>query len=460
MCGIFGSVGPVLPEEAVRRAQATLAHRGPEASGVARRPGATLAHARLRVIDLSPAGAQPMSNEDGSVWVTFNGEIYNFSALRAELDKLGHRFRSQSDTEVIVHGYEEWGDQVVERLEGMFAFGVWDERAQRLLLARDRAGEKPLYYAQHAGRFLFASEIKALFAAGLPVDPDPAGVVGFLAYGYAPPPGTMYQGVVQLPPASRLVLTSGGTPSVQRYWRIDFAANAAPSGEREVIDRVRHLMTESVRRTLVADVPVGAFLSGGIDSTIIVGLMARLGRKVRTFSIGFAGDARYDETGYARIAARAFGTEHTEFQVTPADFRLVEKLVWLHDGPFGDSSAIPTYVVSRLTREHVTVALSGDGGDELFAGYLRFWGAQATERVPGLLRRAASLAAPLLPPAPAAGALSVERADCCRPWVARWAIASRPGIRTSPSPCPRWCARSWPSSPSPRSSTTAACLTR
>jgi asparagine synthase (glutamine-hydrolysing) len=397
MCGIFGSVGRPLGREPVSRALAMLHHRGPEASGAAHLDGADLAHTRLRIIDLSPAGAQPMCNEDETVWVTFNGEIYNFVELRAQLVERGHRFRSHSDTEVLVHGYEEWGDAVVERVDGMFAFGIWDIKQRRLLLARDRAGKKPLFFTEYDGRFLFASEIKALFAAGVPMDITPEGVVGYLAYGYAPPPGTPYRGIQQVLPAHRLTLESGGSPRTSRYWSVDFEPRAPFPTEGEAIQQIRHLMEEAVRKRMVADVPVGAFLSGGLDSSIVVGLMARLGHKVRTFSIGFEGDPRYDETHFARIAAQAYNTEHTEFCVRPRDFELIEKLVWHHDGPFGDSSAIPTYVVSRLTREHVTVALNGDGGDELFAGYLRFLATQITELVPPPLRVLAAKAAVLIP---------------------------------------------------------------
>ncbi len=405
MCGIFGAVGAPLDRTNAARALLALRHRGPEASGLACPQGATLGHTRLKIIDLSEAGAQPMSNEDGSVWVTFNGEIYNFADLRRDLICRGHTFRSQSDTEVLVHGYEEWGTDLVDRIDGMFAFGIWDVARRRLFLARDRAGKKPLFYALHEGRFLFASEQKALFAAGVPLGMDPKGLVGYLAYGYAPPPGSLYQGVFHLPPASRLTLdlpnldARATQPRVDQYWRVDFSPRTQGSAPTEAVAaaQVRHLLTEAVRRRLVADVPVGAFLSGGLDSTIIVALMARLGHKPRTFSIGFSGDPRYDETHFARTAAQAFATDHTEFKVTPADFELVETLVYHHDGPFGDSSAIPTYVVSRLTREHVTVALTGDGGDELFAGYLRFWAAQATERIPAPLRDLGARVAPFLP---------------------------------------------------------------
>jgi asparagine synthase (glutamine-hydrolysing) len=397
MCGIFGSFGPPLGDLTVRRVLATLRHRGPETQGAITLKDGLLAHTRLRIIDLSPAGAQPMTNEDGSVWVTFNGEIYNFRELREELVARGHRFKSQSDTEVIVHGYEVWGDDVVEHLDGMFALGVWDSRQRRLLLARDRPGKKPLFFVEHGDRFLFASEIKALGAAGVPLEVDANGVASYLAYGYVPAPNTIYRHVAQLPPATRLSWQPGRAPTTRRYWQVDFRARTPAPTEAEARQRVRELLTEAVRRRMVADVPVGAFLSGGLDSSIVVGLMARLGHKVRTFSIGFAGDPRYDERSFARDAARAYGTDHTEFVVSPDDFSLVEKLVWLHDGPFGDSSAIPTYVVSALTRRCVTVALNGDGGDELFAGYLRFWAAQTTERVPRPLRPVAGLFAHLLP---------------------------------------------------------------
>jgi asparagine synthase (glutamine-hydrolysing) len=397
MCGIFGSVGDPLGPEVVGRVAAVLHHRGPESQGVVELAGATLVHARLKIIDLSPAGAQPMTNEDGTVWITFNGEIYNFQTLRQELEGKGHRFRSHSDTEVIVHGYEEWGDAVIDRIDGMFALAIWDVRARRLLLARDRTGKKPLFYAEHAGRFYFASEIKALFAAGVPTEVDHQGLTGLLAYGYAPPPGSLYQRVSQLLPAHRLVKEAGRAPVTTCYWALNFSARPNPPSEAEAAQHIHQLLTESVRKRLVADVPVGAFLSGGLDSTIIVGLMARLAAKVRTFSIGFHGDARFDETHYARIAAKAFGTEHTEFEVKPGDFELVERLVWHHDGPFGDSSAIPTYIVSQLTRSSVTVALTGDGGDELFAGYMRFWAAANTERVPMVLRQLAGRLRPLLP---------------------------------------------------------------
>src|SRR5215813_235459 len=397
MCGIFGQIGSPLERDRVTRVRSILRHRGPDTDGACVLDGATLVHTRLKIIDLSPAAAQPMANEDESVWVVFNGEIYNFQDLRAQLVTAGHTFRSRADTEVIVHGYEQWGDAVVDKLDGMFAFGLWDQRRRRLLLARDRTGKKPLFYARLGQALLFGSEIKALLAAGVPTEIDPEGVAGYLAYGYAPPPGTFYRAVQQLPPASLLVLERGQEPIINPYWKLSHVHSPQSVSEEEAARRVRDLLTHGVRKRLVADVPVGAFLSGGLDSTIVVGLMAREVGGVRTFSIGFAGDPRYDETGYARIAAHAFGTHHTEFMVKPSDFDLVERLIWHHDGPFGDSSAIPTYVVAELTRQHVTVALNGDGGDELFAGYLRFWAGAAAERVPLALRQLGAFAARVLP---------------------------------------------------------------
>jgi asparagine synthase (glutamine-hydrolysing) len=394
MCGLFGAVGP-LPPGALDRAAEALRHRGPDSEGRFSDGDVNLLHRRLKIIDLSQAAAQPMSNEDGSVQVVFNGEIYNHKALRKELEAAGHQFRSRSDTEAIVHGYEEWGEGVVERLDGMFAFAVWDRTRKRCLVARDRAGKKPLFWSETGGTFRFGSTIESL---GLSSGVDAAQLPFYLAYGFVPPPATLHEGVQQLPPASLLVWEIGRA-RVRRYWKASFGTAECRDSYDAASARVRNLVEAAVERRLESDVPLGAFLSGGIDSTIIVGIMARLAGRVRTFSIGFSGDARFDETAYARIASRAFSTEHTEFTLDPSSFDLVETLVRHHDGPFGDSSAIPTYVVSRLTRQHVTVALTGDGGDELFCGYVRFLAAEAAERVPLLFRRLAGGAARSLPKA-------------------------------------------------------------
>jgi asparagine synthase (glutamine-hydrolysing) len=389
MCGIFAALGP-LPDGVLDGVAAALAHRGPDAEGRTSDGPCTLLHRRLKIIDLSELAAQPMANDDGAVQVAFNGEIYNHASLRRELEGRGARFRSRSDTEAIVRGYEAWGDGVVERLDGMFAFALWDRRRRRLLVARDRVGKKPLFYATAGGTFRCASTVAALHASGLPRAPELAALPMYLAHGFVPAPATLHAGVAQLPPASRLVVEEGGAPRIEAYWAPRFGDARTSDSFAGATARVRALTTAAVERRLEADVPLGAFLSGGIDSTIIVGVMARALGRVKTFSIGFFGDRRYDETAYARIAARAFGTEHTEFELKPSSFELVETLVAHHDGPFGDSSAIPTYVVSELTRRHVTVALTGDGGDELFCGYTRFLAAEAAERIPAPLRAAAA----------------------------------------------------------------------
>lgn len=395
MCGICGELrtdGGATAAARIVAMREALVHRGPDAAGLYLSPDrrAGLGFRRLRIIDLSPNGDQPMPNEDGSVQVVFNGEIYNFRDLRHELIQKGHRFRSHSDTEVIAHLYEDEGDEAIQRLDGMFALAIWDERNKRLVLARDRAGKKPLFYAQAPGGIVFASEIKAFF--GLPdvnVEIATASIPQYFIHGYVPCPETLYRNVRQVEPATTLSFDADGRSRTRVYWRLDMreASGASVDGAGTPREAVRTLLTQAVERRLVSDVPLGAFLSGGLDSTIVVGLMSRLtGSPVRTFSIGFEGDPRYDETAYAREVAQRFGTDHTEFKVTPAAIDLVDRLIWHHDGPFGDSSAIPTYIVSQLTRQHVTVVLTGDGGDELFAGYNRFAAAVAAERLPRLVR--------------------------------------------------------------------------
>jgi asparagine synthase (glutamine-hydrolysing) len=404
MCGIFAALDDI-DRPALDAVSAALAHRGPEAEGRFGDGVCTLLHRRLRIIDLSPAGAQPMAGDDGHVQVVFNGEIYNHRQLRRELEGQGKKFRSRSDTEAIVRGYEVWGEGVVERLDGMFAFALWDARRRRLLVARDRVGKKPLFYTTLHGKFLCASTVSALHAAGLPAQLDATQLPMYLSYGFVPAPHTLHLAVEQLPPATRLVVEPGQAPRQDTWWRAQFGLAPTKDSFATASRRVRELTSAAVERRLESDVPLGAFLSGGIDSTIVVGLMARALGKVRTFSIGFAGDARYDETRYARIAAQAFGTEHTEFTLEPSSFALVETLVRHHDGPFGDSSAIPTFVVSQLTRQHVTVALTGDGGDELFCGYQRFLAAEAAERIPSSLRQLLAAVGARLPGAASERAL-------------------------------------------------------
>ncbi|MCC6811987.1 MAG: asparagine synthase (glutamine-hydrolyzing) [Deltaproteobacteria bacterium] len=396
MCGIFGVVGD--GAEAIDPAPAAdaLHHRGPDARGSYREPGVLLGHTRLAIIDLSEGGAQPMRAEGAAL--VFNGEIYNHHTLRDDLLRAGQTFRSRSDTEVILKGYLEWGDGVVERLDGMFAFALWDARARRLLLARDRAGKKPLFYSEKAGRLTFASEVKALSGLGAGGGFAKETLPLLLTLGYVPAPLTHVEGVAQLPPA-HLAVWEGGRMQTTRYWRSPFLAPRpkAPSIER-ALHLVRGGVEAAVARRLEADVPLGAFLSGGVDSSIVVAVMSRLlGRRVKTFSIGFSGDERYDETHYARLVAQRYKTEHTQFIASPSSFEWVERLVEMHDGPFGDSSAVPTSIVSMLTKKHVSVALSGDGGDELFAGYTRFYAADFAESVPSPVRELSRLIAARLP---------------------------------------------------------------
>lgn len=402
MCGITGAIWTD-PREAIepdtlRRMTDALRHRGPDDTGTytsAYRtrppyeplPGVALGFRRLSIIDLA-TGAQPLSNEDGTIWLAFNGEIYNFEALRQRLEGAGHTFRSHSDSETIVHLYEDEGVDCFRHLNGMFAIALWDERRRRLVLARDRIGEKPLVYRAEPQRVLFASELKSLLEVpGLPRDIDPAALDAYLTYQYVPHPQTIFRGYHKLPPGHYAVWQDGKL-DVQPYWQPDFRREE-PWNERAAIDRLRELLPAAIRLRLRSDVPLGAFLSGGIDSSLVVALMQReMGERVRTFTIGFP-IPEYDETRYARQVAEHLGTDHHEFQVTPDGVGVLPKLVWHYDEPFADSSAIPTWYVSQLTRQHVTVALTGDGGDELFAGYPRYRAValgQQLDRLPGCSR--------------------------------------------------------------------------
>jgi len=393
------SVDRAVEPAALRRMNRMLRHRGPDEEGYHEAPHVALAMCRLRVID--PAGgSQPVSNEDGSVWTVYNGEIYNFRELRGELRPRGHRFRTQSDTEVVVHAYEAFGVDCVRRLRGMFAFALWDARRERLLLARDRLGVKPLYYWQRGDRVAFASELKSLLQLpDLPREVDPEALDLYLTYGYVPAPRSVFRGVRKLPPAHVLVLDRAGL-RVERYW--DFVPAERPSGTlRDAVTELRERLRGAVRSHLVSDVPVGAFLSGGLDSSTVVALMSREGtRPVRTFSIGFR-EARFDELPYARLVARRYDTEHRELVVEPGAARRLPELLSHFDEPFADSSAIPTYLVSELARQHVTVVLTGDGGDEVFCGYewqRRHQLLQRLYRLPAPLRAWAPRLAGLVPP--------------------------------------------------------------
>jgi asparagine synthase (glutamine-hydrolysing) len=391
MCGLGGVLTfgeATVDQRQLQRMAATLRHRGPDAEGYysdcAAVPALGLFHRRLSIIDLSHAADHPVPNEDGTVQVMLNGEVYNFAELRRELEPR-HTFRSQGDTEVVAHGYEEHGDAVVEALDGMFALALWDASRRRLVLARDAFGKKPLYYWHDDRRLVFASEIKALLAAGVPAEMEETYIPEYLAYGYVPTPRTLFKGIRKVPPASILVADASGVHEPRRYWEPRFP----PRGEdarvpmEEAAARVRELLTTAVRKRLVADVPLGVLLSGGVDSSAIAALMARLvPGHVKTFTVGFEGDAFYDERPHAEAVARHIGSDHHSSVVKPEAAALVETLLHHHDEPFGDSSALPTYLVAREARRHVTVVLNGDGGDETFAGYDRFRAALLAERLP------------------------------------------------------------------------------
>jgi asparagine synthase (glutamine-hydrolysing) len=374
MCGIAGILNlgdrPFVFHE-LKAMCTALAHRGPDDEGFYLGDGIGLGMRRLSIIDLD-SGRQPIGNEDGSVWVVFNGEIYNYRELRDELARRGHSFTTSTDTETIVHLYEELGPRCVERLRGMFAFALWDDARRRLLLARDRLGIKPLYYAVHGGRLVFASELKAILALD---DIEPAlswpALSHFLTFGTTPRADSIVAGVHKLEPGHLLEISPGGAPRVRRYWDVHFEPDRSRR-EAYFVDRLEELLEESVRLHMVSDVPVGAFLSGGMDSSSVVAFMSRLtAEPIRTFSIGFT-DPAYNELPYARLAAQAFGTKHHELVVEPDVLGMLEDLARCLDEPFSDSSAIPTYLVSKLAAESVKVVLSGDGGDELFAGYDKY----------------------------------------------------------------------------------------
>jgi len=370
----------------IERMNSSLSHRGPDADGLHLEPGLALAHRRLSIIDLS-TGQQPLYNEDGSVVVVFNGEIYNFQELAKELVACGHSFRTRSDTEVIVHGWEQWGASCVTRFRGMFAFALWDRNRETLFLARDRLGVKPLYYARLAdGRWIFGSELKALLVhPGLPRTIDPLAVEDYFGYGYVPEPRTIFKGVSKLSPGYTLTLKRGSPAAMPvEYWDVPFKTGVRPSAkeaQEELIARLR----ESVKLRLISEVPLGAFLSGGVDSSAVVAMMSGLSAEpVVTCSISF-GDPAYNESAYARQVSERYRTQHHVEQVDPEDFSLVDRLASIYDEPYADSSAMPTYRVCELARKTVTVALSGDGGDESFGGYRRYRLHVNEERVRSLL---------------------------------------------------------------------------
>ncbi|MPZ17078.1 MAG: asparagine synthase (glutamine-hydrolyzing) [Luteitalea sp.] len=431
MCGIAGAVTLTgkPPGEPLEPMLERERHRGPDDEGVWADAWCRLGHKRLAIIDLSPAGRQPLSNRQGSVWITFNGEIYNFQTLRRELEQDGYVFRTRTDTEVILSAYEKWGLDCLTRLRGMFAFALWDAPRRRLLLARDRVGKKPLFYTTAGGRLLFASELQSLLAdPAVPRTVDLPAIDTYLSWGYVPAPQTAFENVFKLPPAHYLTLTltpAGPVTRLERYWSLGYQAKLRLS-EAEAAEALRDTLTEAVRLRMISDVPLGAFLSGGIDSSLIVGLMAGLSSgPVKTFSIGFE-EADYNELVHARRVATRFGTDHHEFIVKPDALAILPKLVRHFGEPFADASAIPTYYVSEMTRRHVTVALTGDGGDESFAGYQRYLASRLAariQRVPGLAMTAR-----------AAGGLLPSSRD----FKNRWQRASRFLTALTESPAERY----------------------
>jgi asparagine synthase (glutamine-hydrolysing) len=376
MCGICGIFSPyglfAIDATLIQRMNSCLIHRGPDEEGVYTDSQAAIANRRLRIIDLSN-GRQPIPNEDETIWIVFNGEIYNYQETRARLMRAGHHFRTNSDTETILHAYEEYGYDCLQHLAGMFAFAIWDKRCQKLFIARDRLGKKPLYYTSQNGRFLFASEIKAILQdSHIPRQLEPLALHHYLTLQYVPDPWSIYKDINKLPAAHYLICDSDGI-KIDRYWDLSYLPKWQLD-EQEAKEELNRLLVQSVQRRLISEVPLGAFLSGGIDSSIIVALMAQQSSQpIKTFSIGFTYQS-FNELPYARQVAQHWQTDHHEFVVESERVEeTLHKLSVAFDEPFADSSALQTYYLAKMTRQYVTVALSGDGGDETFAGYPRYW---------------------------------------------------------------------------------------
>src|SRR5438552_2489203 len=376
---MVGRAGETVDAAEVRRMCQTIVHRGPDDEGIYAHGPAGLGMRRLSIIDVS-GGQQPIHNEDESLWIVFNGEIYNFPELRRELEGRGHSFYTHSDTEVILHLYEEMGSDCVQKLRGMFAIALYDEPRQILLLARDRMGKKPLHYSLHERRLLFGSEIKALLAVHPELaEVNPEGLLQYFYFGYIPDPLTAFRHIHKLP-AGHLLEYCKGEIKIRRYWNVPEYGTHPPMGEEECLEELERQLQEAVRIRLMSDVPLGALLSGGVDSSIIVALMARASpTAVKTFSIGFQAE-EFNESEYARMVAEQFGTDHHELVLNPNLDETLTYLTQMMEEPFGDSSMLPAYYVCRMARQQVTVVLSGDGGDELFAGYDRYLVAMDREK--------------------------------------------------------------------------------
>ena len=403
MCGIVGRYNfrshASVNRDQLKKMCRLLVHRGPDEQGEFTDGPLGFGHRRLSVIDLTTAACQPMTSEDGQFCITYNGEVYNFRELKARLEQRGYRFHSASDTEVVLAAYREYGAKCVEHFRGMFAFGIWDRRNRKLFLARDRVGKKPLYYWLDQEGIAFASEPKAFLAdPQFKPEVDFEAISHYLTYQYVPSPWSAFQGVRKLPPAHFLVVENGQV-RIERYWKLSYSQNYTGS-EQEASQELIQKLEEAVKCRLISDVPLGAFLSGGIDSSVVVGIMAQLGASpLNTFSIGFEQEA-YNELSFARTVANRFGTRHQEFVVTPKPSEIFSRLTWHYNEPFADSSAIPTFYLAEMTKQYVTVALNGDGGDEDLAGYDRYLANVLSgryDRLPAFLRRWLETVARFLP---------------------------------------------------------------
>jgi len=402
MCGIAGEIAieGALTTELLQSRIRSIGHRGPDDSGIYKNGRVGLANCRLSVIDLSPHGHQPMTNEDQSVWLAYNGEIYNFRELRESLERRGHVFRSHTDSEVIVHAYEEYGEDCVQRFNGMFAFAIWDKRQQKLFCARDRVGIKPFYYLDQR-RMVFASEIKAIVEdRTVPREIDLSGLHNYFSFGHSLGPTTIYKNIRKLMPGHTLVWQDG-VAHIRKYWDVPPESTNGLRPARQYEEELVELLRDAVRLQMVSDVPLGVFLSGGLDSSAMVAMASQFSdRPVKTFSVGFEG-AAYNELSDARIVAKHFGTDHQELMIGPQEVvPVLDKLAWHFDEPFADTAAIPVYLLSRMARQSVTVVLTGEGGDELFGGYRRYLAEQYSRifsRLPGFSRSALGDAIGMLP---------------------------------------------------------------